>query len=573
MPTLSFLKFLPSPKHEHRLLGLTLISWHIILWWGPLYPWLSQIGLFIYFCLFLLWQPIWAKPTHLEFKYLVLLSVGILCLILFLNPWLLLCWQLTWIGVLAGRDLAKTNDRVVNLVAIIFLILELFIVNIHQLFISPQVIFIDDLVQDSFRYGLLILPLSFFAVTADDTLEHRYHIDFTHSIIFSLLITVLALGSLVLMYHGQFDYPVALFLITLGLLLFIFISSWLGIILTGETGMEPLWSRHLFSLGDSFEQWLDNLAQPNNYKNLTPEEFLRSGFTQLTNLPWISGVAWHSLYDHDLLGHSDQYQKDIIVQSIEAKIYSPYRISGSHYFQVKILIQLLEYFHQAKRREAAFAQQAHLQAIHEAGAKLTHDIKNLLQSLHAITSVIETHPSDQFGETQRLLQGQMPHLTQRLKRTLDKLQKPAEFSYSHIPVSLWWDNLKARYRKSDIEFTSQTASDSVLIPEDLFDNVSENLIQNALMKRKREPSLQIDVSLQIDDKHNLKLTVGDDGSMIPKEIYQNLLTKPVTSKDGFGIGLYQAVKQLANTGYRLSILKNSPGQVCFQLANTEIAEV
>jgi len=222
----------------------------------------------------------------------------------------------------------------------------------------------------------------------------------------------------------------------------------------------------------------------------------------------------------------------------------------------------------ARRREAAFAQQAHLQAIHETGAKLTHDIKNLLQSLHAITSVIESSPPKKFGDTQRLLQGQMPHLTQRLKRTLDKLQKPAEFSYSHVPVTLWWDNLKARYRKSQIEFSDHKETENILIPEDLFDNVSENLLQNALTKRQREPELQINVLLHI-SKRCLQLTVCDNGSPIPEEIANQLFSQPVPSRDGFGIGLYQAVKQLAHTGYKLKIVEDIEGQVCFELASTE----
>jgi sensor histidine kinase regulating citrate/malate metabolism len=128
--------------------------------------------------------------------------------------------------------------------------------------------------------------------------------------------------------------------------------------------------------------------------------------------------------------------------------------------------------------------------------------------------------------------------------------------------------LQARYRKSNIEFSTHMDTDKVLIPEDLFDNVSENLLQNALMKRKREPELHIKVSLHI-EKHNLRLAVCDDGSSIPEAIFNNLLTQPVPSKDGFGIGLYQAVKQLTHTGYHLKITKNRANQVCFELANTE----
>jgi sensor histidine kinase regulating citrate/malate metabolism len=65
------------------------------------------------------------------------------------------------------------------------------------------------------------------------------------------------------------------------------------------------------------------------------------------------------------------------------------------------------------------------------------------------------------------------------------------------------------------------------------------------------------------------LSVCDNGSPIPEEIAKQLFTQPVPSRDGFGIGLYQAVKQLAHTGYKLKIIENTEGQVCFELASTE----
>ncbi|MDY6991882.1 MAG: ATP-binding protein [Pseudomonadota bacterium] len=554
-----------APKHEHRILALVLITWHIILWWGLTSVVFSRLLLLIHLGLFVLWQPLWIRGNPPLFRQLSVIGISLILFVIFFNPWLATLWQMILIGLMGGRDLVKPRDRLVNMFAIFFLIAHLLIMNVHLLFF-------DDLMLiahfTGVQYVLFIIPIMFLFIATDNSLEYRYQIDFFHGLTLVLLITIITLGSLVMMHYSPISYPLALFQMSLTVALFMLIISWLGVMLTGEEGINPLWNRHLFNMGSSFEQWLDNLAQPINYKVLTPEQFLNVGFEQLVTLPWISGIAWHSPYGTGLQGHQDKYLVTINVQSLEVSVYSHYRISGSHYFHIKILIQLLEYFHQAKRREAAFAQQAHLQAIHEAGAKLTHDIKNLLQSLHAITSAIETCQPAQFGDTQRLLQGQMPHLTQRLKRTLDKLQKPAEFSYSNIPINLWWENLQARYRKSQIEFINYLDTDKILIPEDLFDNVSENLLQNALMKRKREPNLHIKVSLNV-NQHRLQLIVSDDGSAIPKEIESHLLTQPVPSRDGFGIGLYQAVKQLAHTGYQLRISHNEEGQVCFELSSTE----
>ena len=564
-----------SPKYEHRWLGLMLITLHsaisLDIFNALFYEILLRLLLGIHFVIFMLWQPLWGWIDSPNFTRRILLGILLLVFILFPNIWLISLWQIILLSLMGGRDLATPRDRIVNLTAILFLILELFTINIHQLFFAEELILFQEIAPTTwlvFKYGLLCIPITLMFISTDETLEYRYYVDFFHGLTFSMLIIIMILGSLVIKHYEQVSLPLAVFQMALAMAIFIFFVSWLWVVLAAQESIDQLWTRHLLNIGSAFEQWLEHLAQPSNYKNLTPQEFLRAGFEQLITLPWVSGITWHSLYGEDQLGTKGKYQKVIMVQSIEVTVHAHHRISGSQYFHMSILIQLLEHFHQAKRREAAFAQQAHLQAIHEAGAKLTHDIKNLLQSLHAITSVIETYPPTQFGDTQRLLQGQMPHLTQRLKRTLDKLQKPAEFSYSHVPVSLWWGNLKARYRKSNIDFSSSIDTENVLVPEDLFDNVSENLIQNALTKRKREHDLHIKVSLHI-NRPSLQLTVCDDGSPIPEEIVNNLLSQPVPSRDGFGIGLYQAVKQLTHTGYELNIIENYHGQVCFELASTE----
>jgi hypothetical protein len=573
--SIMFHKSIIPPKHQHRLLGLILISLHSVLWWDFINVAFSKILLpiilVLHFSLFILWQ--WDKFSSYSLRNIMLLSIVILIFVVFPNIWLITLWQLILLAVIGGQDVVKPYDRFVNLAAIIFLSLNLFTINLYQLFNINELALIYTLTPNIFllfQYGLLSIPLIFLFISTDNNHEHRYYIDFFHGLILVMIVTIIALGSVVLMYSSNIILPLAIFQMSLIVTVLFLVISLFWLILVKNQGIDYIWRRHLYNIGSPLEQWLEDIAQPSNYKNITPQEFLHAGFEKILTLSWIKGISWHSLYGEEQLGHQNNLNKVIItVQSIEVTIYSNYRISASHYFQVKILIQLLEHFHQAKRREAAFAQQAHLQAIHETGAKLTHDIKNLLQSLHVITSVIETYPPTQFGNTQRLLQGQMPRLTQRLKRTLDKLQKPAEFSYSHVPVNLWWGNLQARYRKSDIEFINDTAeNENILIPEDLFDNVSENLLQNALMKRKREPNLYIKVGLYIEKGH-LKFTVCDDGSIIPDEIAKNLLTQPVPSRDGFGIGLYQAVKQLANTGYKLEIMENQEGKVCFELKSCE----
>jgi signal transduction histidine kinase len=571
-----------APKQEYRLLGVILIALHLTLWWDATSV-LSRLFLLIHFIAFLLWQPLWGKRESLNPQRLIALFIFFGFFLSFMNLWLITLWQLVLIGLLGGRDLVKPADRTINLTAIVFLTIELFIVNVHVLFFTDSSIHssLNGLQWLFLNYGLLLIPGCFFLISADDSIEYRHNIDFFHGLTLTLIIIILMLGSLVMMYHANISYPLAVFQMTLGVAFFILLISWIWVIFAGAASIEQMWVQHLFNLGSSFEQWLSSIAQPHNYKNMTSKQFLDAGFEYLATLPWIAGIEWSSSYSssNGTLGQKTKHTVVIDTQFIETTVYAYHRVGGTHYFYIKLLIQLLEHFHQAKLREETFAKQAHLQAVYETGSKLTHDIKNLLQVLYGISDIIQnsqtaeldnsTEATQRVLDTQIQVQKQMPRLTQQLKRTLDKLEHPGKFSYAHVPVSLWWENVKARYRRQSITFYAKIDSENTLVPEDLFDNVVENLLQNALMKRRREPDLHIEVSLSI-TKSILQLLVSDDGSAIPPEIAENLLREPVQqSRDGLGIGLYNAAKQLIHTDYNLLISKNEAGLVCFELVSRE----
>ncbi len=559
-----------SPKHEHRLLAFILITLHLSLWWNfeDILPRLLLVSHFIFV---ILWQPLWGRREPLSIKDMLLLSMAIITFIIFVNNWLIAIWQIMLIGLLGGRDLIRPKDRFANMLAIVFLVFNLFIINFYQLVLPENSISYWGEIDDFYiKYLLLLIPASLLFISTDNSLEHRYHIDFFHGLTLSLLIIIIALGSLVLVYGNiHASYPSAVFQMSLLVALFILSIAWLWTALAGEGRIEQLWTQHLFNISGSFERWLNTLAQPSNYKALSSKEFIEVGFQQLCTLPWVSGIAWHSLQGRGEghLGEEEKHCMVIVSQTIEVTVYSYYRISSSHHFHMQLLIQLLDYFHQTKLREETFAQKAHLQAIYETGAKLTHDIKNLLQILCNISAIIESSQPVDFSNTQRILQGQMPHLTLRLKRTLDKLEKPAELTYLNREVKIWWTNLQARYRNRNIHFhTLFTEAENTLLPEDLFDNVADNLLENALAKRAREPNLQIEVSLCVTQKQ-VQFTVCDTGSKIPDEIVNVLMTQVVSSKEGYGIGLYQAAKQATHAGYRFFICSNLENNVCFEINN------
>ena len=61
------------------------------------------------------------------------------------------------------------------------------------------------------------------------------------------------------------------------------------------------------------------------------------------------------------------------------------------------------------------------------------------------------------------------------------------------------------------------------------------------------------------------MTVCDDGGELDAALAAQLLSAPVPSDNGLGIGLYQAERLARQQGYQLALTSNQPGRVCFEL--------
>ena len=128
----------------------------------------------------------------------------------------------------------------------------------------------------------------------------------------------------------------------------------------------------------------------------------------------------------------------------------------------------------------------------------------------------------------------------------------------------WWTVLQQRYVHDDILFSPVVLDRAARLPAALFDSVADNLLHNALLKRQGESNLEVRFTLAADAA---SFTVCDSGSVVRKEITNDLLRAPVRSENGLGIGLYHAARQAEGYGYELRLAGNVAGQVCFELSN------
>jgi len=201
--------------------------------------------------------------------------------------------------------------------------------------------------------------------------------------------------------------------------------------------------------------------------------------------------------------------------------------------------------------------------VHETGARLTHDIKNLVQSLSALCSAAEHTREEDSVRLIALIRRQLPLLNHRLALTLDKLQAPKNQAAHNQPLVEWWNDLKQRHTNSGVLFTGNNIP-AVEVDAEILDSILDNLLQNALEKTKNESGITIEAILA--DEDDLYLDVLDSGRAMPQFMADQLFKKHITSENGLGIGLYHAGKQAQQGGYLLNLAENRDGAVRFRIS-------
>jgi signal transduction histidine kinase len=319
----------------------------------------------------------------------------------------------------------------------------------------------------------------------------------------------------------------------------------------------------VLNIGGPFEQWFTHVSTLEANIDLRPENFLTASLRYLMHQHWICGVRWQAGSTEGLEGEESSNKVSINDEKLKLTIYTYTPVGPSLLLHSKLLLNVLTFYYRAKLQEQLLLKQAHLQAIYETGSKLTHDVKNILQSTQTMSQIISDEDAS-MQEKVDVLKKQMPLLTQRLNTTLEKLRAPSSEEANRASsgsVIHWWNQLQLRYTGRHIDFSLDIDNDTD-IPVDIFTTVVENLLDNARNKRSREPELKIFVELGSSDKQ-LVLSVTDTGSAIDPRVYPHLFKEVVSSNDGFGIGLYQSYELAKNHGYELKIDKNEDGNVCF----------
>jgi signal transduction histidine kinase len=543
-------------RHAHIWLGLMLLALHAATAWGIDSAWASAF-LLAHLGLFLMWQPLWRGGGVLRPGQAILVILITALWAMFSNWWLIAAWIAALTALIGGSvpSITGRRERAASLLAATYLLALLLIWVVPQL--SGQMP-ADSLLHGVVRYGLPLVAIAILFVRAGPSrAADTMAVDLFYSVMLFLLVAALVLGSLVIVKVNQGQYFIALAQTLMVIALALVALSWLMSPTAGFAGFDQMLSRYLLSVGLPFEQWVQRLADIAQRES-EPRQFLDAALQHVQALPWVIGLRWESPFGSGHHGRLNERYADFTFDDLKLRIHTRWALSPAMLLHVKLLAQMVGHFCAAKQREQLQRRNAYTQAIHETGSRLTHDVKNLLQSLQALCAASQDSTPDQSDALLALMQRQLPQITQRLNATLDKLRTPKPDDARDSSVALWWPALQQRYAHRNLGMTLNGELTDTLVPAEMFDSIAENLIENALRKN-------VDVQV-VFEPARLTLTVTDTGAVVPAIVAADLLSAPVSSKFGLGVGLYHAARYATQHGYLLSLTRNEPGAVCFTLA-------
>lgn len=449
MLTLNFTQWARSGRWVSFAMLLLL---QVALWLGIDNSWAKPL-LLAHLGLFLMWQPLWNREVKLS--WISSASIIAICLtaLLWLNWWVLAFWVSGLFALVGGRVFAfyPRWQRISHLWVMTYLLAVLL------LYITPELFKLqgfDTTARVLLDIGLpvLLIVLAFIPVERE-RIDSEQAVDFVYVVLLFMLIALLILGSLAFMTLAHVGYFEAVLRSVFVLAIALFVLGVLWNPHMGFSGLRTGFSRYVLSIGTPLEEWLKQISLTAQQEH-DPAPFLHRAMQHLSKMPWLAGIAWQADEGHGTLGVAGEYRVQLDDDDLTLTLFTQQAISPAVLMHMRLLVHVLGHFYQAKRREQQLREMTRQQTIHEAGARITHDLKNMLQSLFALTSVAQHDPA----KAQPILQNQLPVLTQRIELLLAKLKAPSEAAEEiQMPLITWWVSIKQRHQHRDVEWQFEGA--------------------------------------------------------------------------------------------------------------------
>ncbi len=541
-----------------QILAAILLIYHFLIW--AVDESLLQFALsFILYGLFLLWQPLWNKEARVSRPSIIVVGFVFIFLTYSFPNETLVFFGLILSGLIGSRLLSQTAFRSFDLLALLIITLEMAVGLIPDTFRQIQ---LPALFEDYMQTVILIpVLLFFFAPNPELQKQGRSQVDLMHGLLAATLLFIVLLGGIVINLLYLVDYID-------GLLLTVFIVATLTIGISwfwnpgvGYSGIGVLWNRYAMTIGGPFETWINTLTTLIEERYLTPNEYLEAACEHLVENDWLNAIEWQfenfRISAGEKTGPHLEHELD---DKVSVVIYFKADPGAALEQHTILLIRMAYQFYLAKQNQEKMRAQEHFATIHHTGARLTHDIKNILQSIKTSIDIVDMERED--TQSQKLLQANLQQIGERLSSTLNKLRAPRlNTQVQLVDCEQWIERIGKQHNANARMHFHSDIDNNITVPVDLFDSVVENLIANAL---KKESAQQIDVRL-MSSRDIIVLSICDDGEAIPPDIEENLFAQPVSSGSGMGIGLYQSAIMANAFNFELELSQNEPGRVCFNL--------
>jgi len=545
-------------QYEQQILASALLVYHSLTW-SITDSKLHLAFTLILYGLFLLWQPLWSKDIRVN-KIPVIIATTFLVLVAFFFPKeSLIFFGLLFSGLIGSRLLNQSSFRSFDLLALLIVILEMSVGVVPSSF--PQ-INLPGLFGD-YMQTIILAPilLFFFSPNPGHKKQGRSQVDLMHGLLAATLIFIVLLGGIVINQLYGVDYID-------GLLLTVFIVSTLTLGISwfwnpgvGYSGIGVLWNRYAMTIGGPFEVWINTLTSLIEERYLTPVQYLEAACEHLVENDWLNGLQWNiettNVFAGEKSGPSLEYS---LGKNVSVILYYKSNPGSALEQHTVLLIRMAYQFYLAKLNQEKVRAQEHFATIHHTGARLTHDVKNILQSIKTSLDILEDKTESEYY--QDLLQSNLTQIGVRLENTLDKLKAPLlDTKFQLSDGDEWMDKLASQYLSNSGLVFNRDIENPTSIPADLFDSVADNLIGNAL---KKKSASRVDVRL-LASKELILLSVCDNGEAIAQSIEADLFSQPLSSGSGMGIGLYQSSIMASAYNFELELSQNEKGRVCFNL--------
>ncbi|MEC5399990.1 ATP-binding protein [Uliginosibacterium sp. H1] len=528
----------------------------------------------------LAWQPLVSGARQLRPLELVLGLAAAAAAGWWMSWGLALVWMLMLAGMLGGKLFrhARARERVPYWLALGYLVLAMLGLALPQLLpghSAPR----ELLAEVAAWGGLPLLGLMLLTGRARPEPRGPQALDFVGSLVIMLVLTGLMLGAVALMYIDDRGYVEALLRSLMAMVVGLLVLGWAWNPRQDFGGLGLAVSRHLLGGAQPFERWLEAVAD-SALREDAPATLVERACQHMLLWPSLRAVRWQVTVPAQQQGAAGdvdaaRHWQPLTQGALRLELGTRQALGPSQLWQMDLMLRVLAEFHRAAVQAQRLQSMAYVRAVHETGARVTHEVKNLLQSLDTLCFAINEADASRSQQLDALIRRQLPQISERLHLALARIREPAAPAAAPAPAAGWWGALQERYVRDDLSFSVEEIPAGALgaarLPAALFDAVADNLLRNVADKRAAATHTSVRVSVVLGVAGEVcRLSVEDDGAPIPAERALNLMGMPLPSASGFGVGLYQCAQLAQNAGYRLSLAENREGCVRFVLSPASV---